>query len=117
MNPKPVQIGYWIERASREVTQCPTSYGGDWERLQTVAGRYPLRLVCVRNQPSVLLTDIAADRTGGHIFPGFATVRWRFQRLPKGPTTLNLRLDAAGLKALVAAGCAEVEPAYQWLMA
>jgi hypothetical protein len=115
-----VQIGFWIERESRDERRCPSYYAADWEILRTKPGRYPLILDVVGGymcpMPYWLLVAVDADRIDGCLYSGFGGHNFASTELAKEPKPLHVQMYDYQLTELVVSGTAEVFPEWTELL-
>jgi hypothetical protein len=113
---KQVQIGWWIEKEARKVTNH-TSYAADHIEKVTKPGRYPLHLTFETGytipMPYWVLCKIDAETVGGGYYSGFAGNNFRFDPAQLGPSGTHVQMYAYQLPDLLDAGTVEIFP--QWM--
>ena len=83
-----ILIGYWVEKTARKITHCPSYYAADSETLETIPGRYPIRLTFEGGydcpMPYWLVGSIDTTRIEGALYSGFGGVNFASTPLPVG---------------------------------
>lgn len=102
-----VVVGYWVERTSRKLSLCPTSFTPDWAEHVTKPGRYPLAVVFFSGfrEPKPCLVEAAIDSEIVNVgLPGMAM----------GPSTFPMKTYPSLLPQMVKEGCARILPGMGW---
>lgn len=117
---KTITIGKWIERESRDVTQCPSHYAADHETLRTKPAEYDARLRFEGGytvpMPYWLLVTVEADRIDGRMYSGFGGRNFASEALPKEPRPLLIQMYHYHIPQLVNDGRLRLNPGFEWLL-
>lgn len=115
-----VLIGKWVEKESRDITQCPSYYAADYEVLRTRVGEYPVRLTFqggyIIPMPYWVLVGIDADRIEGKIYSGFGGVNYSSRDLPVGPKQYHIQAYQYHLTDMVKQGLIQLDSGFEWLI-
>lgn len=113
-----VQIGWYVQE-EQEVTQNPTTYAADWERVRLTPGRYPMMLEFGRwsRWPQTLFVAVAGVRVDGAMYAGFAGVNYGSTPLKAGePMKVYRTPYGYFLRQLVAEGKVILDAAWDDLL-
>lgn len=112
---KTLQIGWWVEREPRKVTDH-TSYAADSIEMLTKPGRYPLMLGFewgfTMPMPHWILTTIDTDVIGGGTYSGFGGVNYSFRPATKEPSQKHIQAYTFMLLEMVEQGYVELLPEF-----
>lgn len=110
-----IQIGWWVEREPRKVTDR-TGYAADHIEKLTKPGSYPLKLSFEGGytipMPYWLLASIDAETVGGGYYSGCGGVNYGFTPAEKGPSQTHIQAYTFQLLEMVENGTVELFPEF-----